>query len=324
MSSDDHRLDAVAASRDGQPLRIVVGWDKNSSDGVALAAWLGRSMPVEVSVISTVPRSWTKSLSSKKYKKWLKAEASRYADKASAVLNEHLSPAQFGAPPFTLIDAFDEPAALMNAAQDRDADLIILGTSVKPKKARFMASPYSSELLHSSPISLGLAPKGLKLSKKGVTRVNYLFLYADRDRDSSGLRDAVRTATSISVPLRLVSMFPELPDAEEFDTFVHTVGAARDWYESSLALLDRARDEALRYAAELSPTAAENLEVETALAYGGGWDKAVDSLKWKRGDLMCLGSRPKAQGHQVFIGSRASELLRHAPAPVMIFPRLEA
>jgi len=39
------------------------------------------------------------------------------------------------------------------------------------------------------------------------------------------------------------------------------------------------------------------------------------------GDLLLLGSGAAGQTAQVFLGSAASKILRHAPVPVMIVPR---
>ena len=47
---------------------------------------------------------------------------------------------------------------------------------------------------------------------------------------------------------------------------------------------------------------------------------AVDSLKWKKGDLLCLGSSPMGPIARVFIGSTATELLPHVRVPVLVSP----
>ncbi|SDS75507.1 universal stress protein [Corynebacterium timonense] len=294
-------------------LRLTVGWDTTSLAGLEFAAWLGR--------FSASPRSWTKSLAPKKYKKWLAAEKESVTSKALAALADHLPRNQWASEPCTLVDATSEPAALTSAAQSAGADIIVLSSSATLKQARFLASPTADALMHSSPVSLGLVPTGLKLSKKGVTRVNLALLHSGRE-DTTGLRCAVRLALLLEVPLRLVSVLPEMPDVDSLGS------EPAESYEAALSLLDRARDEAFKLVAEetADETTAEPeppLEVETTLAYGNGWEKAVSSVKWKKGDLICLGSHPSAAQQRVLAGSRASEFLRYAPAPVVIFPRVE-
>ena len=68
----------------------------------------------------------------------------------------------------------------------------------------------------------------------------------------------------------------------------------------------------------------EGLDVETLLASGKGWKRAIDSVKWKKGDLLCLGSQPSGQLKRVFVGTREGEFIRFAPVPVLIYPRSEA
>ena len=304
-----------------RPLRIVVGWDKSGSDGIELAAWFGKSLPISVSVISAAPRTWKKPISRKKHEKWLKAETEKFTRLADGVLKEHLPRSQWAAEHCTLIDAQDEAAALTEAAKRLSADIIFLGSAAKLKKARFLASSVAEAIMHSSPLPLGLAPKGLKLSKKGITRINYVFLRPDRGQDTSGLRAAARLAARLGVPLRLVSLSPEPPGEAVFDAAIGSPEEVADWHEASLSLLDLARDEVF---AATSSEASAPLEVETCLANGSGWKKATACLKWKKGDLICLGSHPAAPHRRVFVGSRASEFLRFAPAPVVIYPRADA
>lgn len=304
-------------------LRIIVGWDKTSPEGLRFAAWLARSLPVSVSLTATAPRSWTKSLSRKKYEKWLSSETDKLTAGSLTALKEHLPRESWAEEPCTLIDA-QAPSALAAEGRRVGADIIILNSSATMKQARFLASSIADELMHSSPLPLGLAPKGLKLSKKGVTRVNFVFLRAERDQDTSGLVCAARLAAHLQVPLRLISVLPEMPSDVELDSVIGAAAEATDWYESSLSLLDLARDQAFEIAAAADPATAAEFEVETSLANGKGWEKAVSSVKWKKGDLICLGSHPTAQGRSVLVGSRASEFLRYAPAPVVIFPRLDA
>ncbi|MCS5480966.1 hypothetical protein NYP18_15090 [Corynebacterium sp. YIM 101645] len=49
-------------------------------------------------------------------------------------------------------------------------------------------------LLHSFPTSLGLAPRAVRLAKRGVTRVNYAFLASEIDENDPSLHCAARLA----------------------------------------------------------------------------------------------------------------------------------
>ena len=62
-------------------------------------------------------------------------------------------------------------------------------------------------------------------------------------------------------------------------------------------------------------------DVEVVVGTGHDWREAVESVSWETGDLLLLGSGAAGPTAQVFLGSAASKILRHAPVPVMIVPR---
>lgn len=301
-----------------------MAWDKSSSESLEFTAWLSRSLPVTVSVVAEAPRSWTKSLSPKKYSKWLATETEKITSRALSSLKSHIPRTLWAQEPCSLVDVDAERSAVVAAAREAGADLIVFNSNAKLSQARFLASSIADELMHSSPLPLGLTPKGVKLSKKGITRVNFVFLRAGTDRDTSGLASAARLAAHLGVPLRLISLLPEMPSEDELDATIGPAAGMTHSHEASLSLLDVARDEAYAAATEFRPACSDLFELETAVASGNGWEKAVSAVKWKKGDLICLGSHPTAQRRRVLVGSRASEFLRYAPAPVIVFPRHEA
>ena len=62
-------------------------------------------------------------------------------------------------------------------------------------------------------------------------------------------------------------------------------------------------------------------DVEVVIGTGHDWREAVEDVPWETGDMLLLGSGAAGQAAQVFLGSAASKILRHAPVPVMIVPR---
>jgi len=62
-------------------------------------------------------------------------------------------------------------------------------------------------------------------------------------------------------------------------------------------------------------------DVDVVIGAGTDWRDAVDGIAWQSGDLLLLGSGAAGPVSQVFLGSAASKILRHAPVPVMIVPR---
>ncbi|GGL96699.1 universal stress protein [Nakamurella endophytica] len=61
-------------------------------------------------------------------------------------------------------------------------------------------------------------------------------------------------------------------------------------------------------------------EVTTAVAAGDGWADAVDRLDWDAREILVIGSTRIGPVAQVFLGSRAVQLVRHAPVPALMVP----
>lgn len=303
-----------------RPLRILVGFDQSGEEAIEFAGWFARTLPSRVRVVATAKRPWSSLGSkSKQYRKWLKKTTDRS--------EEHIRAALKGSVPRSAWD--DEFAVfregkprhdlLTQEAQRFNADLIVLGSKPKAAKGRFMASSTADALLHSSPISLGLTPRAAKLSKKGITRVNFAFLDDDDEATSSGIAAAASVAIVLDTELRIMAFSPE--ETYCFDGELRANRTLVDeWNETSLALLDRARDTVTEIARRIGVNELKNFEVETCVSAGDGWATVVDSQKWKKGDVLFLGSRPSA-AQRVNVGQRASDFLRHVPVPVIIFPQ---
>ena len=303
----------------GKPLHVVVGWDAQNTEAIEFAAWLGRSLPVEVKVLSAVEGSWKKPLSGKKYKRWFRDRSQEFDLQARRVLKAHLPRSQWSKQVAELAVRSDIVASLYSCAEAFAADLIVLGSQAKTAKSRFRPSSVADELMHSSPMPLGLAPKGVNLSRKGITRVTYALIESSKSaqpRDEgrfSGLPYAATLACVLGVPLRIIAFSPE----ERGDD----LNAAAEWNETTLGLLDRARDQAFGVATALDPGFADTFDVRALVASGKGWKRAIDSVRWKKGDLLCIGSQPSDQFKRVFVGTREGEFIRFAPVPVIIYPR---
>jgi nucleotide-binding universal stress UspA family protein len=61
-------------------------------------------------------------------------------------------------------------------------------------------------------------------------------------------------------------------------------------------------------------------EVELKVVTGDSWDDALDNAEWLDGELLVLGSRPHSTVARVFLGSRATKIVRHSPVPVVVMP----
>lgn len=299
------------------PVRILVSWSPKSAgtEAIDFAAWIARTTPAHIRVVSTISQPLTVTSLSKlsgSYKKWFKKERATCEDAVrDALSTAGVHKSQWDTNVSVLVAGPSRPQLLEEMAQDFGAHVILLGANQSAPKGRFFSGSTADALLHYSPLPVGLSPRGIKLSKHGVTRINFAFTDRGCDDDPALLRAACM-AHRAGLPLRILAFSPEGLIDVPLDYSPTFPSDAPNWREHSLSLLDRAHD----FIADAFP----DLEVTTAIGSGNGWSGAVDSLKWKKGDLLCLGSAPMGPIARVFIGSTATELLPHVGVPVLVCP----
>ncbi|WP_295626394.1 universal stress protein [uncultured Corynebacterium sp.] len=299
------------------PLRIVVAWrpGRNGAEAMSAAAWLARTCEVRIRVVTVLSRGWplTSLARLSDNDSWVTREArnsersARTALKAAGIRKGMLDDDQ----PFVGIESSSEANALTRAAEDFDADVILLGSQFHSPAGRFRAGSTADAMLHYSPISLGLSPRGRRLSKNGVTRINVS--YIDTPQSHNALERAADFAMKWDVPLRLLAFTPR--GATMYPTedgFGSSEDLMIEWREQALALIDRGIDRAhTRY---------PDLRVEADVGSGHGWEDALGALKWKKGDLLVVGSSTLGRFGRVFIGSSTNQIVRHCPVPTLITP----
>jgi nucleotide-binding universal stress UspA family protein len=62
-------------------------------------------------------------------------------------------------------------------------------------------------------------------------------------------------------------------------------------------------------------------KLDTVIGYGQTWDEALEDVDWQDGDVLVVGSSSVGPIARVFLGSRASKLVRYSPVPVVVVPR---
>lgn len=307
-----------AAYPDG-PLRVIAGWDGANTDALELVRWLGSSLPLTVQVVSALSPKHSSS-GGKKGKKQLKKQCESAAAEVRGTLKDFVGPDYWAEEPARVVASAHQSSSLAEAVRDFRADMILLGGKAKKSKSRVLASVAETLLGSGSARPLALAPRNPRLSKKGVTRVSYVFLHPGGFADSPGLSESSLLAARLGVPMRLLALSPEPPSGADFDASLDSPKDAARWYEASLSDLDYARDAAFEAVSRVDEASAADLVLEPEVAVGGGWKQAVHSVKWKKGDLACIGFRPTGQLQRVFGGNPTSAFLRHVPAPALIFP----
>jgi nucleotide-binding universal stress UspA family protein len=175
------------------------------------------------------------------------------------------------------------PAGLLELAERRETAMIVIGASGHPA-----IGSVTARLLHGSPMPVALAPHAFR-SRPGarVARVTAAF-----GGSEELVHAAAALAATLAAPLRIAS----------FAVPVHAPFAA---------------DVRERWAQQLEAAAGQTPAV---VGHGESWEEAIDDVQWQEGDVLVVGSSTAAPPARVFLGSRASRIIRHSPVPVVVVP----
>ncbi len=250
-----------------------------------LAALLARSSGEPLVVGAVIPRSWPPGLAR------VDAEYHEYLDSTA---EEALAQARRRLPDgveatFVAHHARSAPAGLLELASEHEARAIVTGP----------LGSTNHRLLHSSPVPVAISPKGFRTAPGArVRRVTVAF----GGTDPSLIDAALREAEQVGAELRVASFA-----VRAHAPYTSGVGA-----EGQGGVLGE-WEEAIRAAVP------EGLEV--AIGQGTDWEDAIEEIEWEEGDVLVVGSSSIGPVAQLFLGSRAAKIIRHAPVPVVMVPR---
>ena len=273
-----------------------------------LAAMLARSADDDLLVAAVVPVSWPPSPArvDAEYQEHLERTARDALETARSRLPDDLAVT-------TLVHhARSTPAGLLEVAEERDASVIVAGSSATGGTGSVTLGSVTSRLLHSSPVPVALAPRGFRAgSGARVRRVTAAFGASGEEL----VVGAAGVAARVGATLRLAS-FAVRPRAP----FTVAVGreaddsAIREWVSS----IEAAQQEVLERVRDL-PSVPE--ECEAVVGTGETWEDALEEIDWQDGDVLVVGSSSIGPVARVFLGSRSAKIVQHAPVPVVVVPR---
>lgn len=282
---------------------VVVGYTATDAgaDAAALGARLARSIGATLHLVIVLPTEGTRSAAvppERAYEDVIRKQARSWLQDAVVRLPQEL--VRSGHVRFS--ESFAE--GLIAAGEEFDASVIVIGTAGGGLFGRHRLGSVASELLHSSPIPVALAPSGLAQQDDHVLpRVTVAV--GTRPGAEGVLDQAVALAGAAEVSLRLVSLVPfDVPPG--LDT-----GAIR------LAGSEHAH-QVLAVAAGRLP---DGLGAVVEEAPGETVEDAVAGLSWLPGEVVLVGSSRLAQPRRLFLGSTAAKMLHELPVPMIVVPR---
>ncbi|ABS02692.1 universal stress protein [Kineococcus radiotolerans] len=274
-----------------------------------LAAQLARGLGVPLSVATVLPGPWdatTPATVDAQLEGWSAVLAASAESSARA----HLARTAPGAEVrFLARPGRSVPATLVDLAAGTGAAALVLGSSPRGRPGQVVVGSTAGRLLHSSPLSVALAPRGHRGGGAGTPRVTC----AAAGEDGEVVARARRFADRVGARLRVLTLAVRGP--APWAPAVSVLGP-----RAEEEVLDAWTEQAHRSLRVLSEEGALPPEAETAVGAGQGWREALDAVDWEPGELLVVGSRPHGPVARVFLGSRATRILRHAPVPVVVLP----
>jgi nucleotide-binding universal stress UspA family protein len=284
-------------------VRLLLATD--GSDGARAAAEMLRSFPLpvgsDVLVVSVSPGflAGTNIRANLELQRSLDELAAGAAEDACKLLGERFATVA------KRVAHGDARSAVVQAASDWNADLIVLGARGLGKISSFLLGS----------VSLGVARHARRpvLVVKGDSRdVRHIVVGVDGSDDAlAAVRFVAKlpldgvTVDLVAVlePLRYASAAPELPNAP----LASGLQAATDEIENSLhRALDRAKKEL-----------AGVERVSAVLAHGSIRHELVSAC-CQGADLLVVGARGAGAFERLLLGSVSEAALRHAPCPVLV------
>ncbi|MGV0808087.1 universal stress protein [Mycolicibacterium setense] len=286
---------------------LVVGYlaTPGGADALALSVRFARVLGAEIDICIVLPPDTAPAGIGPKggYEEVVAGQAQTWLDEALAsvpddvVAHTHLS--------------FDESFTdgLIREALRLQASAIVVGGSGGGLVGSYSLGSVVSELLHSSPVPVAVAPRGTRFSR--VERVHEITCAIGERQGSDLLLDtAVRASRAAGVPLRLVSLVALDP---AFGSLRGDDDARR---EHALAHAQRTLDAAR---SELPA----DFPVTSTIVNGPTVEAAVEQLGWDDGDIIMVGSSRLSAPRRIFLGSTAAKMLRVLDVPMVVVPRDE-
>ncbi|MBI5105282.1 MAG: universal stress protein [Solirubrobacterales bacterium] len=194
--------------------------------------------------------------------------------------------------------------ALHQVAEERVADLVVLGSAHHGPLARIVLGDVGRVVVHGAPCPVAIAPKRFRGASPRTIGVGY-----DGSRESrTALEVARRLAEEEGSALTLYVVYeipplPMVPVAGSTTSFDELVAGRRRWAQE---LLDEALAGLPARAAGTAVRGRPAAELEAAAAHH---------------DLFVVGSRSWGPVRRVVLGSTSDHVAHHAPCPVLVVPR---
>lgn len=294
-------------------MTVVVGYlaAKCGTAPLQLAAGAARSLNTSITVVSIVPKAWETPSPARvdaEYAAWANQIAADSARSAKEFYDANASELEIIYRSHASRSISGGIVEVME--QTSDAELLILGSSSNGQLGQVVIGSTADRLLHSSPVPVIIAPRGYRAARSArLTRITCA--YPGTPEAIGTVARVAELAKRVDVPLRVITFAVRGRTMYPPETGLHVEDSIlAAWEEHAQEMLERLRVQGII-----------DDSVQTQVASGSGWDRALDAADWEDGEILALGTSPRGDIARVFLGSHGSKIMRYSPVPVLTLIR---
>jgi len=277
---------------------IIVGYDgrEEAGDAVALARVLAAPLGARI-VLGYVYPLWRPLSNDSEYVAAARAEAD--AALAGAAVGDDVERVAVPAP--------SAAHGLHDLANERHAQLVVVGASRHAGVGRVVPGSVGQKLLHGSPCAVAIAPRGYAAEANHLRVIQVAFDLTDESE--AALRKAAEIAVAEGATIRVVAVV----DPVEYG-YTPVLGSYAISYADGLKKELEERTRAL--VDELPSEVRADAKVQRGNVCAHILGEAKNGV-----NLLVMGSRGYGPFQSVLAGSVSSRVIDGAPCPVLVVPR---
>ena len=213
-------------------------------------------------------------------------------------------------------DLRDGPAVheILNAAQDFDADVIVLGTHGRGGFERLVLGSVTEKVLRKAPCAMLTVPRGAIGREPGAVRWELILCAHDGSAASQdGVEYAVSLAERTGARLLLLGVVESIPYGGDFTS-----------PDDSAFRQERERHAVNALDLALEPAVRARLRVNDRVVYGKPSQQILEVAAQEQPDVIVLGIQGRGALDLLMFGSTTNHVVRHAEQPVLTVRRAAA
>jgi nucleotide-binding universal stress UspA family protein len=293
-------------------MKLLVGYsaDSGGTEALALGLQLARAGNGSLVVATIVPETWGHPSMARvdaEYARFLDQHAQKALDKARAQVGGKV-PAIYLCRPAAAVRE-----GLLEIAAEEAVECVVLGSARSASRGHIRAGSVSNTFLHSAPVPIALTPRGY--APESSTKICRITCAVSPAADSmQTARSAHQFCGRFNVPLRLMTFVVR-------DKQMYPTGAG---YDAENLVANQWRAQATEGQSRIIAALPQEPKVTAGIADGKTWKAAFESVAWRGGEIIAVGSSNLGPLLRVFLGSNAIKIVRESTIPCLILPRSAA